>query len=679
VVVYDGSDNRDAETDYSYDGSSLTGTSSVINHDYSNYGSSYTNRGNATAMSKWVNTSGSSLTWNYTYDDTGQELSMADPKGNSTGYSYTDAFPVCGSPSGSTNAYVTKITDAKGFTQSFTYRYCDGQLNTAIDRNTQTTTYSYADSLDRLTSISYPDKGLTTYGYASSGACSQPSTTTILIEGSSDYTETATLDGVCHVIQTAITSDSQPDYTDTTYDGLGRVWKVSNPYRSTGDSTYGLTTYAYDPLGRTTSVAYADGSTASTSYSGDTSTVTDAAGKTRTLTSDGLGRLTSVAEDPSGLNYSSSYTYNALNDLLTVSQGSQTRTFVYDSLSRLTSATNPESGLTSYTYPSSTGSGICSGDPSSVCTRTDARSIITTYTYNDALNRLTSKSYSDGTTPTAAFKYDETGVTLGSWTSPSLLNYKGRLTHTTTTSGSTILTATVQDYDPMGRTQHYWQCSPYNCGSSSIWAMPFTYDLAGDVLTWTHPAGFTVTNTISNARRITQIASSLVDSNHPANFAQNITYTPWGALSTLTNGCAGSGCTNTMETYTYNKRLETSQIQLGTTGNPAAYYTLGYNYALPGGTQPTGCPINPQGTSGNNGNVIGYTYTDTLDSTLSHSAFFVYDTVNRLACAQATGNSTYNLAYGYNQDGSGQYGNMTCVYNSYTNGPCRGCPLVRRK
>src|ERR1039458_2793126 len=147
------------------------------------------------------------------------------------------------------------------------------------------------------------------------------------------------------------------------------------------------------------------------------------------------------------------------------------------------------------------------------------------------------KTYSDGT-PKATFSYDEATVTLGSWSSP-LLYTTGRLTHTTTTSGSTTLTATVQDYDPMGRTQHYWQCSPYNCGSASIWAMPFTYDLAGDITSWTHPVGFTVTNSVSQARQITQISSSLVDASHPANFAENIKYTPWGALSSLTNGCAG--------------------------------------------------------------------------------------------------------------------------------------------
>ena len=63
---------------------------------------------------------------------------------------------------------------------------------------------------------------------------------------------------MCQVTETAITSDSPHDYTGTTYDGMGRVWTVSNPCRSMNDSTYGLTTYTYDPLGRTTSVANPD-------------------------------------------------------------------------------------------------------------------------------------------------------------------------------------------------------------------------------------------------------------------------------------------------------------------------------------------------------------------------------------------------------------------------------------
>jgi RHS repeat-associated protein len=135
-------------------------------------------------------------------------------------------------------------------------------------------------------------------------------------------------------------------------------------------------------------------------------------------------------------------------------------------------------------------------------------------------------------------------------------------------------------------------------------------------------------------------------------------------VSQLENGCAGTSCTPALETYTYNNRLQATAIQLGTTSNSSQYASLTYNYNLPGGTQPPGCPISP-GTSGNNGNVTGYTYTDAVNSGFSHSAFYVYDSLNRLACAQATGNSTYNLAFTYDR-----YGNMACSQNSYTNGPC---------
>jgi RHS repeat-associated protein len=85
---------------------------------------------------------------------------------------------------------------------------------------------------------------------------------------------------------------------------------------------------------------------------------------------------------------------------------------------------------------------------------------------------------------------------------------------------------------------------------------------------------------------------------------------------------------------------------------------------LPGGSQPPGCPLVPAG-SGNNGNVIGYTYTDTVSFGMNHSALYVYDTLNRLACAQATGSATYNLAFTYDR-----YGNMACQTNGQTNGPC---------
>ena len=101
-------------------------------------------------------------------------------------------------------------------------------------------------------------------------------------------------------------------------------------------------------------------------------------------------------------------------------------------------------------------------------------------------------------------------------------------------------------------------------------------------------------------------------------------------------------------------------------GSPSAYYSLAYNYYLPGWT-PTGCPVTPSG-SGNNGNAIGYTYTDV--NNYGQAASYVYDKVNRVLCAQATSSNSaakYNLQFSYDQ-----FGNVSCVTTQYTQGP--SCP-----
>ena len=85
-----------------------------------------------------------------------------------------------------------------------------------------------------------------------------------------------------------------------------------------------------------------DTAVVSTTYSGNTVTVTDQAGKARKSVTDALGRLTEVYEDPAGVNYQTSYLYDALDNLVRVTQGSQQRFFMYDSLKRLIRADNPE-------------------------------------------------------------------------------------------------------------------------------------------------------------------------------------------------------------------------------------------------------------------------------------------------------------------------------------------------
>jgi YD repeat-containing protein len=150
-----------------------------------------------------------------------------------------------------------------------------------------------------------------------------------------------------------------------------------------------------------------DGSVTSTSYSGNCVTVTDPAGKARKSCSDALGRLTGVWEDPTNLNYATSYAYNALDDLTSVVQnGSRNRSFVYDSLSRLTSATNPESGTTTYSYNAT---GNLASKTSSAPNQTGSATTTLSYCY-DPLNRIVSKAYTAQScpmsSPVASYLYD---------------------------------------------------------------------------------------------------------------------------------------------------------------------------------------------------------------------------------------------------------------------------------
>jgi len=275
------------------------------------------------------------------------------------------------------------------------------------------------------------------------------------------------------------------------------------------------------------------------------------------------------------------------------------------------------------------------------------------------MNRLTSKAYSDST-PTANFYYDESSVTVAG-TAYTLTNAKGRLSHTSGGSGSAI---TIQSYDKMGQPQDFWQCTPYNCSAPSIWRTHYIYDLAGDLTSWQHPNGETITQTFSKAHRVTQITSSLNDSTHPGTLASNMTYAPHGGLSKLQNGCSGTGCTQIQETYDYNNRLQTVRIQLGTSANLNANSCLVYNYYL-GVANPTSCLTPSQASTGNDGNETGHYFQDTTNPTLGHTVAYSYDHMNRLTTSAAAGSATHNLTFSYDR-----YGNMTCVTNQQTNGPC---------
>ncbi len=664
-----GASNPTSQTTYTYDQGSVTATTGTPQH-ISVSGS----RGNPTTTTYLVSGS-TTISTTATYYDTGTVNVFTDSKGNQDTYSYGSSS--CG------NSFATTISLPLSLSRSQTWNCNGGLLASRTDENGKATSFSY-DLMNRPAQTNFPDGGWKLVAYT--GANQQDTYTGITsTTPSSSCTscrhDQLNLDSQERVSTTILVSDPEGQTTiSTAYDSLGRVLKTSNPYRHTSDPTYGFDTRAYDALNRVTSITHQDSNVISTYYGGDVGThggagtqlcasgtyglgypvlSVDESGMKHEMWKDALGRTIEVDEPDSSNNMTlgTCHAYDVLGNVTQTVQGSQTRTYAYDGLSRKTSEALPEAGTTSFYYTTS-GGALCSGDPKAACRRTDARGITTTSSY-DAMNRLNSKTYSDST-PTANFYYDESSVTVAG-TAYTLTNTKGRLSHSSSGSGSAI---TIHSYDQMGRTQDLWQCTPYNCSSTSIWKAHYTYDLAGDLTTWHHPNGETITHTISNARRITQITSSLNDSTHPGTLAQNIHYGPQGAVGSLQNGCAGSGCTQEQETYDYNNRLQMVRIQLGTSAAPNANACTVYNY-YSGVGNPTTCSIPSQASSGNDRSEMGHYFQDTTNSSLGHTATLTYDNMNRLVTSVATGSATHNLTFSYDR-----YGNMTCVTNQNTNGPC---------
>ena len=287
--------------------------------------------------------------------DTGVTYQSIDPLNNTTTYAYSSTY---------VGAFPTAITNALSQITANAYDFNTGLLTSTTDPNLQPTTYTYDPESWRETKVVYPDGGQTSFCYSDTASEGCSSGTPYQVNISKKITsslalaETLIVDGFGRNTETELTSDpSGIDYTAKTYDGDSREASVTNPYRATSDTTYGVTQYQYDGLGRTLLITKPDNSTIHTAYCGPTTLVTDEAGHWRRSTVDGLGRLIEVDEPNSttatvnsngcpGTSepiWVTTYGYDAIGDLVGVVQGgSRNRSFVFDSLKRLTISTNPE-------------------------------------------------------------------------------------------------------------------------------------------------------------------------------------------------------------------------------------------------------------------------------------------------------------------------------------------------
>jgi RHS repeat-associated protein len=551
----------------------------------------YQKRGNLTGKTSFANPASESgpVTSFAQYDVAGNPVASIDRLSRQTTFSYADAF--CnGSTCGGTfiantfalvSGTASPVPDPTGqygattaLTTSSVYDFWTGQVASYTDANNQTTEAHYNDVLERPTQV------IRAVG------------TTVANQSTFSY------DDAARIVTTTADLNSYPDNvlkSQTLYDGLGRVietrkyetasdyiaiqqvpfvvlqdgsnWlrasQTSNPFRLNEQPAW--TTTFSDSLGRVIKVKTHDNSVVTTAYSGKTVTVTDQIGNKRKSVNDAMGRLTAVYEDPlnANVNYQTSYGYDVLDNLVSVTQGSQQRFFMYDSLKRLIRARNPEQDIN----PSLNLSDPITGNSQwnmayqydnngNLTQKTDARGVISVYAY-DALNRNTTVDYSDTTSinPDITSIYD------------TATNGKGRLRERyaggTETTGATVEHTKIVSYDALGRPLDQRQRFKTN----SVWsANEFRtqrgYNLAGGVTSQIYPSLRTVSYDYDDAGRLKSFTGNLGD-NVTRNYSTEIVYSSLGGMAKEKFGTD----TTLYNKSFYNSRGQLSEIRVGTTYN----------------------------------------------------------------------------------------------------------------
>lgn len=492
-------------------------------------------------------------------------------------------------------AYPTQVTTAipdpssahgsnTAFVSSSTFDYNLGLTLTTTDANGQVTTYSYQDDsavndpLNRLRKITRPDGGWTKYSFGET-----PGNLFSLNETQMDASrsvKTFVYTDPLGRITRSFASENATSYIakDTIYDQLGRVWKASNPYRTTTldgvpdlNHTSDWTTTTYDPLGRVLLTTLPDGATIQTSYEGVYTTVTDQAGRQRRQKTDAMGRVVRVDEPNSSGSLgtvdapaqATSYDYNTQGNLVHIAQGSspvQHRYFKYDALGRMTYERQVEQAGTFTAFDPITGNSAWSRKmvydeniggvtyTGLLTTAYDARNVSSQYRY-DQTNRIYQVDYSDGT-PTTTNNYDQfrTGY----------FN-KGRVTQALTAATASIpATAQLYDYDLMGRVKHNQQ----TVGAES-YEMSYTYNLGNAITSQTYPSGRVVSYSFDDGARLSTVTSGATT------YASQFDYsTTPGLLKSVTMG------NGAVESYVYNSRLQLQSLDYTRAGTQIQHYDL---------------------------------------------------------------------------------------------------------
>ncbi len=629
-------------------------------------------RGNPTTVKQYIDPGAGVYIETHTqYDQCGNVRNAWEPHdpsvaghGQMSQILYDDAFS--DNVNRGTFAYPTRtlspIPDPSGTRGSLTalekrtvYDYATGLVTSTTDVNGQVTRTYYvdddnnADPLLRVRKVERPaGGGWTKYNYGVSlnaGFNNHYVETITALDASRSTHFYQFYDGLGRPNRTfTYVGPASFDTADTQYDNMGRVFKTSLPYRTSGSNinipnTAQWTTTTYDFLGRARTVTTPDGAVSETTYSGNEVTVVDQTLKRRSSQTDALGHMVKVIEDPLGAAYQTDYLYDVLGNLRRIDKAGQARYYMYDGISRLTRARNPEqdvqpaiTGYDALTGNSQWTLGIAYDLNGNVQSRTDARGVVTSYTY-DNLNRQLTVSYQNdpANTPTVNIYYDNQP------------NARGQLWKAATASDYTE----TLDRDALGRPQRSRQWF-YSGGVWRYYDATSAYNLSGHVITQGYPSGHTASYQYDAAGRLNDFRGNLGDGASRV-YSTGISY---DESSRVKQEQFGTAAPVYNKSY-YNVRGQLSEIRVGTTPNDTGWnrgaiinHYSDYSWAGSG--------------TDNNGSMKKqdvYIPNDDAISGYSHTTFFYYyDALNRLDVMREVRNGANSFVQDYDYD---QYGNRT--------------------
>jgi RHS repeat-associated protein len=694
-TVKDGFGNQKSFTDFEYDNyapsgnrPSMTINSGMIQYDATQFAPFSTviqPRGNLTKVTRWLN-GGTDVVASNQYDNAGQVVWTKNPNGNVATVSYVDNFgpgtsPDTGvsGPSGATYAFPTAAVNALGYQTRMQYDYSLGALTGSKDPNGVIAKTEY-DGLGRpfrsIAALGLSEQSISEMIYPT--AQENSSRISRQLDATRWVTSKTDFDGFDRPVTSWQSEDGQSislaNFTirsDTVFDGIGRVKKVSKPYRPATE-TAAYTTTAFDLGGRVISVTTPDNAVVTNSYYSNRVLVRDQAGRKRISATDALGRLTDVweitaadsateavtfpgdAEVADG--YHTIHQYDTLDNLIEVTQGNQPhRSFVYDSLKRLISASNPESGTVNYQYD----------ENGNLKVKSEARGVSAHYEY-DALNRVSRRWY-NGSSAISATTHNSPALPVGVGASDEAKYFydaqtlvtgaptfdrgyaTGRLVATTYGGGSA---GTYYGYDSLGRPLRSIQQMGGNNYQTSA-----SYNLGGAVAALSYPSGRTVSYGYDGAGRATAFTGNLGDG-VTRSYATQISYSPFGGITEERFGTT----TPVFNKRHYNVRGQLYDIRVSTSSLSVDEWNWNRGVIVNWYDSTNGFPdANYNSGTDNNGNLLRQeVYVPNNDQASSFSfrrQNYTYDSLNRLTgVAEYANGTTQSFAQSYAYD---RWGNRT--------------------